>query len=90
VKILEEPIASVTITAGTAYTLDLQGVFCDPEDDPMTYTISGNAPDGLSVSSDSLSGVISAPGHYQITVYACDGNSHPCTPTNSFFIEVVN
>jgi len=83
-------INSVQLGNGSAFSVNLDEYFCDPENRPMTYTVAGNVPTGLELNGSLLSGDLTGYGHYQILVQAWDDSgSNPPSPATTFWIDVI-
>ncbi|MGA0556323.1 putative Ig domain-containing protein [Larkinella sp. VNQ87] len=87
-------VSNLTATVNTAYTSAALPVFTDPNNDALTYALSG-LPNGLSFSTGSrvISGTPTQTGSFNLTYSATDGKSdpvlvnltltiNPSTPTN--------
>lgn len=83
-----EDVQSVSINSRTHYSVNLKDFFCDPESNPLTFTVEGNIPEGVHLSGSILSGTPTTPGHYQIRAMAWDGNNPP-SPSSSWWIDVL-
>lgn len=83
-----EDIKSVSINSRTHYSVNLKNYFCDPESNPLTFSVEGNIPAGVHLSGNILSGTPTEPGHYQIRAMAWDGNNPP-SPSSSWWIDVL-
>ncbi|QOL26889.1 S8 family serine peptidase [Thalassotalea sp. LPB0316] len=64
-------------------SVDISGVFSDPENDNLTYTVSGI--EGLSVTDEVISGTLTQVGNYNVTVTASDGTNDTSV---SFTVDV--
>ncbi|MGA0556321.1 putative Ig domain-containing protein [Larkinella sp. VNQ87] len=75
-------VSNLTATVNTAYTSAALPVFTDPNNDALTYALSG-LPNGLSFNTGSrvISGTPTQTGTFNLTYSATDGKSSPVTVT---------
>jgi len=81
-------VENANLNVGDTYSVDLSPVFCDPEDEALTYTIEGQIPAGLVVSGSTISGTVTTTGHFQLQAYAWDNSSNPPSTSVYWWIDV--
>ena len=80
------PIADMTVDQSSDVTISLLSAFSDPEEDPLTYSVSGA--DWLSVDGGALVGQPPLPGDYLVTVTATDETGSGAQKSQTFLITV--
>ncbi|MBX3414214.1 MAG: putative Ig domain-containing protein [Pirellulales bacterium] len=80
--VLNFPLPDRTVQAGIPFGYSIPfGIFVDPDFDPLTYSIDGELPDGVSFDGVNFSGTITTPGVYEITVIASDPGGFTASDT---------
>ena len=85
------PIADRDSTAGTSVTFDAATAFTDVDGDTLAYSATG-LPPGLSLdpATGQVTGTLTTPGNYSVTLSAADGNGGNASTTFIWTVEPVS